>query len=445
MNKKLVVLGIGISGIGAVNLAFNKGFKVFVSDIGPINQKTKEQFDNLKIFWEENISEATCLDDANYLIKSPGVPDNSPSVQKAKNLGIPVISEIEFASIYNNAKIIGITGTNGKTSTTELTYHILKKSGLNVGIAGNIGISFAQQVLDNFFDVYVLELSSFQLDDIDKFSPDLAVITNLSPDHLDRYNNNFESYIKSKLRISLNQNKTQFLIINANDHNLMNAIKKISIKSKKHFYGHKISGPSTTSLKKNIINIEHLNSKTMIPITSFPLKGRHNLLNAMAASTVASILNIDKKIIRKSLESFKSLPHRLEHVLKIHDVNYINDSKATNVNATFYALQTINSKGIWIAGGIDKGNDYRELIPLVQKKVKAIICLGKDNEKLIKVFQTIVNIIVETESIDEAVKIAHNIAKRKETVILSPACASFDLFKNYEDRGNQFKKAVRNL
>ena len=445
MNKKLVVLGLGISGLGAVNLAFNKGFKVFVSDIGAIDQKTKEQFDDLKIFWEENTSEATCLNDAYYLIKSPGVPDNSPSVLKAKNLGISIISEIEFASIYNNAKIIGITGTNGKTSTTELTYHILKKSGLNVGIAGNIGTSFAQQVLDNFFDLYVLEISSFQLDDIDKFSPDLAVITNLSPDHLDRYNNDFENYMKSKLRISLNQNKTQFLIINANDLNLMNAIKKISIKSKKHFYGHEISGPSTTSLKKNIINIEHLNSKTMIPITSFPLKGRHNLLNAMAASTVASILNIDKKIIRKSLESFKSLPHRLEHVLKIHDVNYINDSKATNVNATFYALQTINSKGIWIAGGIDKGNDYGELIPLVQEKVKAIICLGKDNEKLIKVFQTIVNIIVETESIDEAVKIAHNIAKRKETVILSPACASFDLFKNYEDRGNQFKKAVRNL
>ncbi|MBC90685.1 MAG: UDP-N-acetylmuramoyl-L-alanine--D-glutamate ligase [Flavobacteriaceae bacterium] len=445
MNKKLVVLGIGISGLGVANLAFNKGFKVFVSDIGAINQKIKKQLDNLKIFWEENTSEATCLNDANYLIKSPGVPDNSPTVLKAKYLEIPVISEIEFASIYTNAKIIGITGTNGKTSTTELTYHILKKSGINVGIAGNIGISFAQQVLDNCFDVYVLELSSFQLDDIVNFSPDIAVITNLSPDHLDRYKNNFESYIKSKLKISLNQNTTQFLIINANDLNLMNAIKKNSIKSKKYYYGYKIDGPSTTSLKKNKINIEHLNSKTMIPITSFPLKGRHNLLNAMAASTVASILNIDKNIIRKSLESFKSLPHRLEHVLKIHDVNYINDSKATNVNATFYALQTINSKGIWIAGGVDKGNDYGELIPLVQEKIKAIICLGKDNEKLIKVFQTIVNIIVETESIDEAVKIAHNIAERKETVILSPACASFDLFKNYEDRGDQFKKAVRNL
>tara|TARA_Y200000002_G_scaffold194093_1_gene160373 strand:- start:1292 stop:2629 length:1338 start_codon:yes stop_codon:yes gene_type:complete len=445
MGKKLVVLGSGISGLGSVNLAYRKGFEVFVSDAGSINEKIKKQFDSLNIYWEENTNEVTCLNQASYLIKSPGIPNNSPSVLKAKTLGIPVISEIEFASVYTNAKIVGITGTNGKTSTTELTYHILKKAGLNVGIAGNVGLSFAQQVLDNSFDIYVLELSSFQLDDIVNFSPDVAVITNISPDHLDRYNNDFQKYISSKLNITSNQNKTQFLIINANDNNLMNAIKQGSIKSSKHFFGFEIQGSSSTSLIKNKINIKHLNSNTMIPISSYPLKGRHNLLNAMAASTVASIFKIDKNIIRKSLENFKSLPHRLEHVLKIHDVNYINDSKATNVNATFYALETINKKGIWIVGGIDKGNDYEELIPLVQEKVKAIICLGKNNEKLINVFQSIVNVIVETESIDEAVKIAHNIAKRKETVILSPACASFDLFKNYEDRGNQFKKAVRNL
>ena len=445
MGKKLVVLGSGISGLGSVNLAYRKGFEVFVSDAGSINEKIKKQFDSLNIYWEENTNEVTCLNQASYLIKSPGIPNNSPSVLKAKTLGIPVISEIEFASVYTNAKIVGITGTNGKTSTTELTYHILKKAGLNVGIAGNVGLSFAQQVLDNSFDIYVLELSSFQLDDIVNFSPDVAVITNISPDHLDRYNNDFQKYISSKLNITSNQNKTQFLIINANDNNLMNAIKQGSIKSSKHFFGFEIQGSSSTSLIKNKINIKHLNSNTMIPISSYPLKGRHNLLNAMAASTVASIFKIDKNIIRKSLENFKSLPHRLEHVLKIHDVNYINDSKATNVNATFYALETINKKGIWIVGGIDKGNDYEELIPLVQEKVKAIICLGKNNEKLINIFQSIVNVIVETESIDEAVKIAHNIAKRKETVILSPACASFDLFKNYEDRGNQFKKAVRNL
>ena len=445
MGKKLVVLGSGISGLGSVNLAYRKGFEVFVSDAGSINEKIKKQFDSLNIYWEENTNEVTCLNQASYLIKSPGIPNNSPSVLKAKTLGIPVISEIEFASVYTNAKIVGITGTNGKTSTTELTYHILKKAGLNVGIAGNVGLSFAQQVLDNSFDIYVLELSSFQLDDIVNFSPDVAVITNISPDHLDRYNNDFQKYISSKLNITSNQNKTQFLIINANDNNLMNAIKQGSIKSSKHFFGFEIQGSSSTSLIKNKINIKHLNSNTMIPISSYPLKGRHNLLNAMAASTVASIFKIDKNIIRKSLENFRSLPHRLEHVLKIHDVNYINDSKATNVNATFYALETINKKGIWIVGGIDKGNDYEELIPLVQEKVKAIICLGKNNEKLINVFQSIVNVIVETESIDEAVKIAHNIAKRKETVILSPACASFDLFKNYEDRGNQFKKAVRNL
>ena len=445
MGKKLVVLGSGISGLGSVNLAYRKGFEVFVSDAGSINEKIKKQFDSLNIYWEENTNEVTCLNQASYLIKSPGIPNNSPSVLKAKTLGIPVISEIEFASFYTNAKIVGITGTNGKTSTTELTYHILKKAGLNVGIAGNVGLSFAQQVLDNSFDIYVLELSSFQLDDIVNFSPDVAVITNISPDHLDRYNNDFQKYISSKLNITSNQNKTQFLIINANDNNLMNAIKQGSIKSSKHFFGFEIQGSSSTSLIKNKINIKHLNSNTMIPISSYPLKGRHNLLNAMAASTVASIFKIDKNIIRKSLENFKSLPHRLEHVLKRQGVNYINDSKLTNGNATFYAIETINKKGIWIVGGIDKGNDYEELIPLVQEKVKAIICLGKNNEKLINVFQSIVNVIVETESIDEAVKIAHNIAKRKETVILSPACASFDLFKNYEDRGNQFKKAVRNL
>lgn len=445
MKKRIVILGSGISGVGAANLAVNKGFKVFVSDIGLINEKIKRQFDSSNIVWEENTPEVTFIDGANCIIKSPGIPNNSLSVVKAKNSGIPIISEIEFASNYTNATIIGITGTNGKTSTTELTYHILKKAGLNVGLAGNVGISFSQQVLDYSFDVFVLEVSSFQLDDIVKFSPDLAVITNLKPDHLDRYDNSFSKYISSKLNIALNQNKTQFLIINANDKNLISAVSQKPIKSKIHNYGFEIDGASSTSITKNKINIEHLNLKTMIPISSFPLKGRHNLLNAMAASTVASILNIDKNIIRKSLESFNSLPHRLEHVLKIHDVNYINDSKATNVNATFFALQSINTKGVWIAGGVDKGNDYDELIPLVQEKVKAIICLGKNNEKLINVFQSIVNIMVETESIDEAVKIAHNIAKRKDTVILSPACASFDLFINYEDRGNQFKNAVRNL
>tara|TARA_B100000530_G_scaffold334586_2_gene284700 strand:+ start:27 stop:1163 length:1137 start_codon:yes stop_codon:yes gene_type:complete len=378
-------------------------------------------------------------------MKSPGISNNSPSVLKAKKLGIPIISEIEFASRYTDAKLIGITGSNGKTTTTELTYHILKKSGYNVGIAGNVGKSFAQQVAENSFDIYVLELSSFQLDDIVHFSPDISVITNISSDHLDRYNNDFNKYMASKLRISLNQSKDQFIILNANDQVLMNAIKNVSIRAQKYFFGFDLEGEDITTIKKNRINIINNKSNIMISTNTFKLKGRHNLLNAMAASTVASILKLNNDNIRDSLLNFKGLPHRLEYVLKIQDVNYVNDSKATNVNATFYALETLTTRGVWIAGGIDKGNKYEKLLPLVREKIKAIICLGINNKKLIDVFYEVTDVMVETQSMDEAVKIAHKLSKKKETVLLSPACASFDLFKNYEDRGDQFKNAVRNL
>ena len=445
MKTRCHILGAGISGIGTAMLATKEGFDVYVSDSGYLKKETKFKFDEWGVSWEENSYESNFSKNTKWIMKSPGISNNSPSVLKAKKLGIPIISEIEFASRYTDAKLIGITGSNGKTTTTELTYHILKKSGYNVGIAGNVGKSFAQQVAENSFDIYVLELSSFQLDDIVHFSPDISVITNISSDHLDRYNNDFNKYIASKLRISLNQSKDQFIILNANDQVLMNAIKNVSIRAQKYFFGFDLEGEDITTIKKNRINIINNKSNIMISTNTFKLKGRHNLLNAMAASTVASILKLNNDNIRDSLLNFKGLPHRLEYVLKIQDVNYVNDSKATNVNATFYALETLTTRGVWIAGGIDKGNKYEKLLPLVREKIKAIICLGINNKKLIDVFYEVTDVMVETQSMDEAVKIAHKLSKKKETVLLSPACASFDLFKNYEDRGDQFKNAVRNL
>ena len=446
MKVKCLILGGGISGIGTAQLAIKNGFDVFVSDNGFLKDETKEKFKTWGVSWEENVKISSFFHNTDWIMKSPGISNSSESVLYAKKLGIPIISEIEFASRYTNAKIIGITGTNGKTTTTELTYHILKNSGFNIGIAGNIGKSFAQQVAENSFEIYVLELSSFQLDDIVNFSPDIAIITNITPDHLNRYNNNFDDYISSKLNISSNQDKDQFLIINADDPILMEAIEKTKIEAEKHYFGINMKGNSTTSLKNESIRITNKNNNsTMISAKTFSLKGRHNLLNAMAASTVASIFKIDKNNIRESLSNFRCLPHRLERVLTIQGVNYINDSKATNINSVFYALETLNTKVVWIAGGVDKGNDYEQLLPLVREKIKAIICLGKNNKRLVEAFHDITDVIVETQSMKEAVKIAHNLSKKKETVLLSPACASFDLFENFEDRGNQFKKAVRSL
>ena len=446
MKVKCLILGGGISGIGTAQLAIKNGFDVFVSDNGFLKDETKEKFKTWGVSWEENVKISSFFHNTDWIMKSPGISNSSESVLYAKKLGIPIISEIEFASRYTNAKIIGITGTNGKTTTTELTYHILKNSGFNIGIAGNIGKSFAQQVAENYYEIYVLELSSFQLDDIVNFSPDIAIITNITPDHLNRYNNNFDDYISSKLNISSNQDKDQFLIINADDPILMEAIEKTKIESEKHYFGINMKGNSTTSLKNESIRITNKNNNsTMISAKTFSLQGRHNLLNAMAASTVASIFKIDKNNIRESLSNFRCLPHRLERVLTIQGVNYINDSKATNINSVFYALETLNTKVIWIAGGVDKGNDYEQLLPLVREKIKAIICLGKNNKRLVEAFHDITDVIVETQSMKEAVKIAHNLSKKKETVLLSPGCASFDLFENFEDRGNQFKKAVRSL
>lgn len=442
---KLVILGAGESGRGAAVLAKHKGYDVFVSDASPIPQQSKSLFDDLEIPYEENKHDEGEILNADMVVKSPGIPEDVPVMQWIRKANIPVKSEIEFAFGYCSAKIIGITGSNGKTTTTMLIYHLLKKAGLNVGIAGNIGKSFAQQVAEKTHDYYVLEISSFQLDDIQLFSPEIAIITNITPDHLDRYKNDFSRYVSAKLAITENQSTHQFLLFNADDPVLINAIQQSSTGAQQIPFGFSNDAKAGTHYSNNTITIKEQKQTTMINTTQFPLQGRHNLLNAMAAVTVARLLDVSKESIRESLSSFTSVSHRLEHVLKIQNRTYINDSKATNVNATFYALESMEGPTVWIVGGQDKGNDYTSLLPLVRKKVKAIICLGVNNEKIIESFSPVVDLMVETQSMKEAVKMAHDLAGKKEYVLLSPACASFDLYKNYEDRGNQFKAAVREL
>ena len=443
MIKNITILGAGESGFGAAMLANQKGHNVFVSDISDIGKDIKSTFLKKSIKFEENQHSFDKIKFSDLIIKSPGIPYTSQIISKIKSIDIPIISEIEFASSYSNSFKICVTGTNGKTTTTKLIYHILKKSGLNVGLAGNIGDSFSKMLLSGDKEIYVLEISSFQLDDIKKFKPNISIITNIIEDHLDRYENDFSKYVNAKMRITENQDESDYLIYNSDDKVLMNALKSKKLKSSK------ISiGIDNINQNEVLINNHILSNKKktiMINTEEFALKGRHNLLNAMAAITVSDLLKIDNEIIRESLITFSGLPHRLENFLTIQGVNYINDSKATNVNAAYYALDSMKHPTVWIAGGVDKGNDYSELLPIVREKVKAIICLGVDNDKIIETFKPVIEIIVETESITEAVKVANKIADKKDNVLLSPACASFDLFDSYEDRGDQFKKAVRNL
>ena len=370
--------------------------------------------------------------------------DKALIVKKLVEKGIQVISEIEFASNFTEATIIGITGSNGKTTTATLTHHILKQE-LNVGLAGNIGDSFAKQILEKDYENYVLEISSFQLDDIVDFKPHIAVITNITPDHLDRYDYKFENYIASKFRITQNQTKKDYLIYDGDDEVINEWLKNNSIHSTLLPFSLTKIIDNGAYLENNNIKITIDNNQIIMPTTNLALEGKHNIKNAMAAATVAHLLNIRKQTIRESLENFQGVEHRLEHVLKINKVQYINDSKATNVNATYYALESMETPTVWIVGGQDKGNNYEELFSFVNEKVKAIICLGVDNEKLFQNFGNMVDIIVETQFMSEAVKIAYKIAEAGDNVLLSPACASFDLFENYEDRGRQFKDAVRNL
>ncbi|WP_109438786.1 UDP-N-acetylmuramoyl-L-alanine--D-glutamate ligase [Aquimarina sp. AU119] len=443
--KRLVVLGAGESGVGTAILGKKKGFDVFVSDKGTITDHYKEVLRNFEIEWEEQQHTVSRIINADVVMKSPGIPDKVALVQQLLEKGIHVVSEIEFAFGFTAAQIVGITGSNGKTTTTMLTHYILQQGGLDVNIAGNIGDSFAKQVAEKDAPFYVLELSSFQLDGIKEFAPHIAILTNITPDHLDRYDYKFENYIASKFRIAMNQKEDDYFIYDADDKVIVEYLEKYPIRSKLLPFSLTKRVENGAYLEKNNITITIDNNKIIMPTENLALKGNHNVKNAMAAATVSQLLKIRKTTIRECLENFHGVEHRLENVLKINNVQYINDSKATNVNATFYALDAMKSATVWIVGGVDKGNDYTELFSLVNEKVKAIICLGVDNSKIINAFGNCVDDIVETQSMKEAVKMAYKIAERNENVLLSPACASFDLFKNYEERGRQFKEAVREL
>ena len=442
--KQLVVLGAGESGIGTALLAIEKGFNVFVSDYGSIKSKYKDVLINYEIEWEEGKHTSSKILKADLVMKSPGISDYVPIIKKILSNKIPVISEIEFASKFTSSKIIGITGSNGKTTTTMMVHQILKDAEIDVLMAGNIGDSFAKEIKNNP-EFFVLELSSFQLDGIKLFSPNIAIITNITPDHLDRYDNNFENYVESKFRIVMNQTNSDYLIYNADDPAIISFLKSNKIQSQLIPFSINKTFDFGTYYKDNNIIIKLKNKSILMPTSNLALEGKHNIKNAMAAATVAHLLKIRKDTIRESLECFQGAEHRLENVLKINKVKYINDSKATNVNATYFALESMTSPTVWIVGGIDKGNDYSVLYPFVNEKVKAIICLGKQNNKLFKNFQSMVDTIVETQFMSEAVKIAYKIAEAGDNVLLSPACSSFDLFENYEDRGQQFKASVRKL
>ena len=442
--QRLVILGGGESGVGTAILGKQKGFEVFVSDFGSIKEKYKKVLSNNELDWEEGGHTEANILNADVVMKSPGIPDTAPIVQKLKKKGVQVISEIEFAAQFTEATIIGITGSNGKTTTAILTYALLKDE-LNVALGGNIGKSFAEQVSEEKYENFVLELSSFQLDGIETFAPHIAVLTNLSPDHLDRYEYKYENYIASKFRITKNQTADDYFIYDGDDSEIEKWLQNHEIKAKKLPFSLQREVAEGAYIKNKEIILTINNTQHTMPIAHLGLQGQHNTKNAMAATTIATLLKIRKATIRESLEGFQGVEHRLEKVLKINNVMYINDSKATNVNATFYALDSMETPTVWIVGGVDKGNDYSELLPLVNEKVKAIICLGVDNEKIKRAFGNIVDLMVETAGMEEAVKVAYKIAERNDTVLLSPCCASFDLFENYEDRGRQFKEAVRHL
>lgn len=444
--KKLVaILGGGESGVGTAILGKKEGYRVFVSDKGKIAAPYKQLLEEHEIEWEEEKHSEEKIFEADLVMKSPGIPEDAPLVNLIRGKDISVISEIEFAAQFTTANLIGITGSNGKTTTTKFTYFILKNGGLKVGMAGNVGQSFAKQVAETDVDHYVLELSSFQLDGIEAFRPHIAMITNITPDHLDRYRHNFDEYIAAKFRITMNQTEEDYFIYDADDEVITKWLRENPIKAQKLPFSLQKEVEQGAYMKDDKIIITIDNNRITMPTSDLTLEGKHNAKNAMAAATIAQLLRIRKETIRESLSNFQGVEHRLEKVLKINNVQYINDSKATNVNATYYALESMEAETIWIVGGVDKGNNYADLLPLVNEKVKAIVCLGVDNEAILRSFGNCVDTIVETKSMDEAVKAAYSLAEKGDAVLLSPACASFDLFKNYEDRGRQFKEAVRNL
>ena len=443
--QKIVILGGGESGVGTAILAKKMNYDVFVSDYGTIKEKYKSVLKENAIAFEEcKHTEAVVLA-ADVVMKSPGIPDSAGIVVSLIKKGISVISEIEFAAKYCEATIVGITGSNGKTTTTLLTHHLLTRGGLNVGVAGNIGDSFAQQVAESEVANYVLELSSFQLDGIVDFAPHIAVITNISPDHLDRYEYDFEKYIDAKFRITKNQTEKDYLIYDADDAVINSWLSKNKIRPILLPFSLEKEVEQGVYIKGQELIIKLNGEEKIMDIKTLALQGKHNTKNAMAAAMTAKLMKVRKQTIRESLEDFEGVEHRLESVKKVRGVTYMNDSKATNVNATYYALDCMRTPTVWIVGGVDKGNDYFDLMPLVREKVKAIVCLGVDNSKIKETFGNVVELIVETLGAEEAVKVAAKIAEEGDTVLLSPCCASFDLFENYEDRGDKFKTAVRNL
>lgn len=445
--ERIVILGGGESGVGAAVLAKKHGYDVFLSDKGKIKQKYIDVLTKYDIKWEDGLHSSELIFNALEVVKSPGIPDKADLIVSLKEKNIPVISEIEFAGRFTKAKTICITGSNGKTTTTMLTYHILKNAGLNVGLAGNIGKSFALQVAENDFDYYVIELSSFQLDDTSHFKADIAVLLNITPDHLDRYNYEMKNYSDSKFKVTQNQTKEDAFIYCMDDEVTMNTMAgNTSIHATLYPFSIKQKIDQGAFLNENelIININSTNPLSM-SIQELALQGKHNIYNSMAAGIVAKIVDIRKDVIRESLSDFQNIEHRLEFVARVHGIEFINDSKATNVNSTWFALESMTNPVVWIVGGIDKGNDYSMLKELVKEKVKSIICLGLDNEKIIRAFSDVVETIVEVGSAKEAVSKAYYLGKKGDTVLLSPCCASFDLFENYEDRGSQFKRAIREL
>ena len=443
-NKHIVILGAGESGVGAAILAKKQDWNVFVSDGGPINVDFKKELDNNQIEWEENTHSTDRIFQAELIVKSPGIPETTDLMRALRNKQVKIISEIEFAGYYTRGKSICVTGSNGKTTTTMLTHHILKKAGWDVGLAGNVGKSFAKQVAEGDHDWYVLELSSFQLDDMFDFKADIGILTNITPDHLDRYENQMQKYVDSKFRILNNQNHEDWFIYNYDDPIIREELskRKLSMNLAPFSLKEEIKVGAYAVNNQLIINIK---DQLTMSIHELALKGKHNTQNSLAAGIAARIVEIRKSVVRESLEDFENVEHRLEFVAKVNGIEFINDSKATNINSTWYALETMENPVVWVMGGVDKGNDYSELSNLVKDKVKAIICLGIDNQKIIKAFGHLVETIVEVGSATEAVAYAYRLAKKNETVLLSPACASFDLFENYEDRGNQFKQAVRKL
>ncbi len=443
--KKLVVLGGGESGVGVAILGKQRRFKVFVSDKGIIDEKYIKILLHSEIEFEENKHTESRIKDADIVMKSPGIPDKIPLIQELRSIGIKIVSEIEFASEFTSAKIIGITGSNGKTTTTMLTYNILKSDGLNVGIAGNIGDSFAKQVAEENYRNFVLELSSFQLDGINKFHCHIAVITGITPNHLDRYDYDFNKYIASKFRIVMNQTKNDFLIYDSDDEVIVNWLNTHPVQSTLVPFSITKKLKNGAYIKDDIITIRLKEEEFIMNKSYLTIQGKHNMRNAMASMLASKLLQVRNERITESMSNFEGAEHRLEKVLKIEGISYINDSKATNVNATYYALECMDKPTVWIVGGEDKGNDYTDLLPLVREKVKGIVCLGLDNQKIIETFQNVVDIIVETAGADEAVKVSQKIAQKGDIVLLSPSCTSFDLFENYEDRGRQFKNAIRNL